>query len=906
MAYQPKYRAECKTTRQNKDIRADILYDDYNLITGWTNGGGPVAYETFTTSGARITSAINTSGIGRAYSSEFALVDGDDYYVDIGNLVLNSGELPRIALYTSSGGTPSSQASDYTTLAAGDNKIRLKCTEASATGLVWWENENNSDHETAGDIMVFKGVVFSVPPVTISQAPADDPFDGQIIGSECRLRIMAETDLEFSEFLTCKNRDYQVKVYFDDSIVWAGYITADSYEEPYMDPPYEVELVAHDGIGDLRNIEYEETGPIDIRTFVDAALNTYLDVNWDWYDYVLNTTTGFEETAASASDAANVQFSEDRFTIESLEEYSSVYDILEAICKTFDARFIMDSGAWRWYRVAGQRSASHAWTEWQKGAGSDTGTTDHKKNITAPSSATPNCFIYNTQRLGVLPAYREFTLIHDYGYRDLLWKDYSFDYTDITTYWEGESGFSLSSTNRVGREMQYVTWKPYVHFRYTRSYIGMQIQELIKGKHISPTFAKYAPGKLSGYKIYKYVPETYCIDMGSGDTTPASILSSARVHYKETFTLQNSASANYGVNVKWDQKVDFDTDASTTLYVRAYHASWDRWLQEDGAWTATVSAMEFSVTSALQWQTFECLSEELSTSYEVTIHVYLSTAVKASGTISGTWFDNIELNIIRLDTDSMAINQTLTEAIDTDYNLVQELPIRLLGDIDEEGYEDTIYKGYLEANDGAGGHQLTQEWIVDGSRYQTLLEHSRDMHKCFRETPLWRLMATFYGDNNFMTVYTDTNESKDFFTNYATWNLQEMTWGGEFIELPAVSNDTTNLITGWTNDDWDTFTDTGAVIDTAVEGTGNADADSNTVPHDDGEAFHLAYSIVKNSGDWPTFNFAGDSHTATGTPGSATLTATSTDTTALGFDLGAGETADLGTCTIYLYRKYGY
>jgi hypothetical protein len=894
MAYQVKYRAKGVTTRQSKNIRVDILYDNYNINTGWVNTG----YETFTSSGNDITSAINTSGSGYCDSDHFNVRDGESIWVDISNFVLNSGQEPTIVVKRS---TLSSEVSNKENIENGANSICLDCTY---TGEVEIRIENTaaSNWDSNGDIFVFRGLTFGSNPVVISQTIPDDPFDGGIQGSECRLQLISETDLQFSEFFTCTERDYLVKVFFDGTEVWHGFIAPEMYEEPYVYPPYQVELIAYDGLGDLKNVEWTDLAPFSLsfRGFIEDALGTLDEYYPNWYDYVFNATTGLDyPDHTSTSD--NVKFDLGRFISDSIGSYSSMYDILDAICKCTNSRFIMDRGYYRWFRVLGLRDDDHYYTYWAKGAGTSTGDENNKKNI---SAATPNTFIGGSQRLSIFPALREFDISHDYNYRNLVFKDYSFEQADPTTYWEDVGSFGLSTSNRVGREMEYA------HERTVYEY--KEVKRVAQNWEVSGRDrAVYLPVPRE-VGVYKYVAGNYCLDMGSGDTTPANILASDAVHYIETFTLQNTAAANYSLAVKWDQKVHFTTDAETTLYIRAYNASDDKWMDEFGAWVAGPDAIGIDIptTDSLQWKTYKIQSAELNTAYEYTIHVYLSSASTAAGSVSGTWFDNIEVNVVRLDTDAMAMSNDLSEAINTNYNLYLRFPDRMLGDIVEQGYEDTIYKGWLKASDGAAGHELSDEWQVGGSRAQKMLEHSRDLHKCVRETPLYKLNATFYGDNNFMTVYTDTNLSKNFFTNYATWNLKEMTWEGEFIELPEATVESTNLITSWTNDGvdpYDTFSSTGAVVDSAIETTGNiGEAGTNSIAHDDDEEFYLTWDFTLNSGDYPIIYFGGDSVQTAAESGNTTLTATSTASDDLDLYTENGNVTNISNATICLYRKYGW
>jgi hypothetical protein len=68
------------------------------LITGWTNSTAP--YETFTTSGTDITSAINTTSAGIAYCNT-SLTNGALYRFVV-TLTVNSGVAPNVSMRVSS------------------------------------------------------------------------------------------------------------------------------------------------------------------------------------------------------------------------------------------------------------------------------------------------------------------------------------------------------------------------------------------------------------------------------------------------------------------------------------------------------------------------------------------------------------------------------------------------------------------------------------------------------------------------------------------------------------------------------------------------------------------------------------------------------------------------------------
>ncbi len=101
----------------------DITNRLYPYISGWTNN----SYVTFTSSGANITSAIDTTGDNYALTNNFYVKTGDVIIFN-GTLTLNSGDAPEV--YLAAGGLIKSNAE---TLSVGANAKNLISTY---TGLV--------------------------------------------------------------------------------------------------------------------------------------------------------------------------------------------------------------------------------------------------------------------------------------------------------------------------------------------------------------------------------------------------------------------------------------------------------------------------------------------------------------------------------------------------------------------------------------------------------------------------------------------------------------------------------------------------------------------------------------------------------------------------------------------------
>lgn len=120
-----------------------------NLITGWANFSNPIDYDTFTSTGTAITSAV-TDGSDYAYArsaNTFSVKKGQKIVIAV-ELTLNSGEEPFVYLYSDAIGL--SAKSNIVSLADGWNIIELTATAThtdmrvaignSATSADWETN----------------------------------------------------------------------------------------------------------------------------------------------------------------------------------------------------------------------------------------------------------------------------------------------------------------------------------------------------------------------------------------------------------------------------------------------------------------------------------------------------------------------------------------------------------------------------------------------------------------------------------------------------------------------------------------------------------------------------------------------------------------------------------------------
>jgi len=95
--------------------------------------------------------------------------------------------------------------------------------------------------------------------------------NGPIHGTSLEIYAQCDVDREFIEFYTSDPKEYRVDVYAGNTMLWQGWISPELYSEPDIAPPYDVQVVATDGVGELKLYDFAAQGMVSLR-----AMLTYL------------------------------------------------------------------------------------------------------------------------------------------------------------------------------------------------------------------------------------------------------------------------------------------------------------------------------------------------------------------------------------------------------------------------------------------------------------------------------------------------------------------------------------------------------------------------------------------------------------------------------------------------------
>ena len=84
--------------------------------------------------------------------------------------------------------------------------------------------------------------------------------NGPICGTSLEIIAECVEDGEFSILYTSNPKEYRVCLYRGNTLVWVGFVSTELYSEPSVAPPYDVQIIATDGLGELKLDTYAAAG----------------------------------------------------------------------------------------------------------------------------------------------------------------------------------------------------------------------------------------------------------------------------------------------------------------------------------------------------------------------------------------------------------------------------------------------------------------------------------------------------------------------------------------------------------------------------------------------------------------------------------------------------------------------
>lgn len=158
--------------------------------------------------------------------------------------------------------------------------------------------------------------------------------NGPVHGTSLEFYAECNVDREFIEFYTSDPKAYRVDLYAGATLLWRGYITPELYSEPDIAPPYDVQVVATDGVGELKLYDYAAQGTVTLRALLSGLL-ARTGLGTDIY-LISSLKAGSRGAGALLDMTINLDYMAGE----------SCYDVLTYVLDTLHATITWWKGAW--------------------------------------------------------------------------------------------------------------------------------------------------------------------------------------------------------------------------------------------------------------------------------------------------------------------------------------------------------------------------------------------------------------------------------------------------------------------------------------------------------------------------------------------------------------------------------
>lgn len=289
-------------------------------------------------------------------------------------------------------------------------------------------------------------VIASGNPCHISMLAEGDSKFQHVKTTECVVELMTQTNLQFLSLFLATNKTYFVRIQRGTTIIWVGWINPEFYTEPFDEPPYPTSITATDGLAELKNIQL----PTISYTTFKHSLISYISTILQQTGFELGIKVGLNLSATTTADGTVTSRILEKLFIDYRafrdgEDYWTCMEILEEILSTLNARVYQCDNYWIIDSIDRKHEACNYDVYTYAGVYDSAGNIDPVAALTTTANVgTMIRFLHTPATLEVQPAYKKFTIEHEWGNRKNILPFSNFegaltddDFTDDTTlrYW---------------------------------------------------------------------------------------------------------------------------------------------------------------------------------------------------------------------------------------------------------------------------------------------------------------------------------------------------------------------------------------------------------------------------------------------------------------------------------------
>lgn len=158
---------------------------------------------------------------------------------------------------------------------------------------------------------------------------------GSIFGTSLEIYAECLVDGEFAQLYTSSADEYKVEVYKHQELIWTGFVSPELYSEPDIAPPYDVQIIATDGLGELKNYTFKAIGEKSLKNHLLSLMaHTGLDL-----PYKRVTTLDYK-------DGDGAEFFWHLLVDLDYLEGKNCYDVLKMLLDSTHAQMTQQDAAW--------------------------------------------------------------------------------------------------------------------------------------------------------------------------------------------------------------------------------------------------------------------------------------------------------------------------------------------------------------------------------------------------------------------------------------------------------------------------------------------------------------------------------------------------------------------------------
>ena len=162
--------------------------------------------------------------------------------------------------------------------------------------------------------------------------------NGNILGTSLEIFAECRVDGEFAQLYTSSADEFLVEVYRNQVLQWSGFVSPELYSEPDIAPPYDVQIIATDGLGELKNYDFVQGArPRSFLGHLNAMLaHTSLDLGVD----VVSELEYYDDGWAGNTSMMSI------VTDMSHRESEDCYEVLQSMLASVNAVITQQAGRW--------------------------------------------------------------------------------------------------------------------------------------------------------------------------------------------------------------------------------------------------------------------------------------------------------------------------------------------------------------------------------------------------------------------------------------------------------------------------------------------------------------------------------------------------------------------------------